>query len=151
MDLWTGDFNQGLLCTTPSWENYIKAAGTEGASLCGTIPSTLCCLLASSASEGRTGTFFAASAPHVSLSFHSVTLWSIIRWLYLINLFLSFMLSRFEQADSEVLNYLLEFVNWSTLSPALKHILDRRREEKTWQPCPHFGTVTKYTVPVYFY
>lgn len=40
-----------------------------------------------------------------------------------------------EQADSEVLNYLLEFVNWSTVSPPLKHILDRRRAEKTWEPC----------------
>ncbi|XP_039644563.1 ankyrin repeat and SOCS box protein 3 isoform X1 [Perca fluviatilis] len=46
-----------------------------------------------------------------------------------------------EQADSEVLNYLLEFVNWSNLSPPLKHILDRRRAEKTWEPCPHFDSV----------
>ncbi|XP_027132873.1 ankyrin repeat and SOCS box protein 3 isoform X2 [Larimichthys crocea] len=47
-----------------------------------------------------------------------------------------------EQADSEVLNYLLEFVNWSTLRPPLKHILDRRRAEKTWQPCPQFDSIT---------
>lgn len=53
------------------------------------------------------------------------------------------MLSRLEEADSEVLNYLLEFVNWSTLSLTLKHILDQRRVAKTWQPSPHFGTVTK--------
>ncbi|XP_041819083.1 ankyrin repeat and SOCS box protein 3 isoform X2 [Chelmon rostratus] len=46
-----------------------------------------------------------------------------------------------EQADSDVLNYLLEFVNWSTLSPPLRHILDRRRAEKTWQPCPHFDSI----------
>lgn len=46
-----------------------------------------------------------------------------------------------EQADSEVLNYLLEFVNWSTLSPPLSAILDRRRAEKTWQPCPHFDSI----------
>lgn len=46
-----------------------------------------------------------------------------------------------QQADSEVLNYLLEFVNWSTLSPHLKHILDQRRVEKTWQPCPHFDSI----------
>ncbi|XP_008285360.1 ankyrin repeat and SOCS box protein 3 [Stegastes partitus] len=46
-----------------------------------------------------------------------------------------------EQADSEVLNYLLEFVDWSTLSPHLKHILDRRRAEKTWEPRPHFDSV----------
>lgn len=46
-----------------------------------------------------------------------------------------------EQADSEVLNYLLEFVNWSTLSPSLKLILDRRRAEKTWEPCLHFDSI----------
>ncbi|KAM8729459.1 ankyrin repeat and SOCS box protein 3 isoform 1-T1 [Acanthopagrus schlegelii] len=47
-----------------------------------------------------------------------------------------------EQADSEVLNYLLEFVNWSTLSLSLKHILDRRRVANTWQPSPHFDSIT---------
>nr|XP_046232507.1 ankyrin repeat and SOCS box protein 3 isoform X2 [Scatophagus argus] len=47
-----------------------------------------------------------------------------------------------EQADSEVLNYLLEFVNWSTLPAPLKHILDRRRAEKTWQPYPQFDSMT---------
>ncbi|XP_029313086.1 ankyrin repeat and SOCS box protein 3 [Cottoperca gobio] len=46
-----------------------------------------------------------------------------------------------EQADSEVINYLLEFVNWSNLSPALKHILDRRRAKKTWEPSPHFDSI----------
>ncbi|XP_075937717.1 ankyrin repeat and SOCS box protein 3 isoform X1 [Anarhichas minor] len=46
-----------------------------------------------------------------------------------------------EQADSEVLNYLLEFVNWSNLSPPLKHILDRRRAEKTWEPRPHLDSI----------
>ncbi|KAM7370351.1 hypothetical protein PAMP_009906 [Pampus punctatissimus] len=46
-----------------------------------------------------------------------------------------------EQADSEVLNYLLEFVNWATLSPPLKQILCRRRAEKTWEPCPHFDSI----------
>ncbi|XP_026207570.1 ankyrin repeat and SOCS box protein 3 isoform X2 [Anabas testudineus] len=46
-----------------------------------------------------------------------------------------------EQADTEVLNYLLEFVNWSTLSAPLKHILDRRQAEKTWEPRPHFGSI----------
>ncbi|XP_063749574.1 ankyrin repeat and SOCS box protein 3 [Eleginops maclovinus] len=46
-----------------------------------------------------------------------------------------------EEADSAVLNYLLEFVNWSTLSSLLKHILVRRRAEKTWEPCPHFDSV----------
>uniref|UniRef100_A0A3B3U1D2 Ankyrin repeat and SOCS box containing 3 n=1 Tax=Poecilia latipinna TaxID=48699 RepID=A0A3B3U1D2_9TELE len=34
-------------------------------------------------------------------------------------------LRELEKADSDVLNYLLEFVNWSTLSPSLKIILDQ--------------------------
>ncbi|XP_072229396.1 ankyrin repeat and SOCS box protein 3 isoform X1 [Leuresthes tenuis] len=46
-----------------------------------------------------------------------------------------------EQADSEVLNYLLDFVNWSTLPPPLKLILGRRRAEKTWEPCAHFDSI----------
>lgn len=46
-----------------------------------------------------------------------------------------------EQAESEVLNYLLEFVNWSTLSLPLKHILDRRRADKSWEPSPHFDSL----------
>lgn len=57
----------------------------------------------------------------------------------------SVMLCRFEEADSKVLNYLLEFVNWSTLPPTLRHILDRRREEETWKPHPHLGSVTQHT------
>ncbi|XP_029954855.1 ankyrin repeat and SOCS box protein 3 isoform X2 [Salarias fasciatus] len=48
-----------------------------------------------------------------------------------------------EQADGGVLNYLLEFVNWWTLPAALKHILDRRRSERTWEPCPHFGSTPR--------
>ncbi|XP_068162219.1 ankyrin repeat and SOCS box protein 3 isoform X2 [Antennarius striatus] len=47
-----------------------------------------------------------------------------------------------EYADSDVLNYLLEFVNWSTLSPHLKHILYRRQAEKTWHSLPHFDSIT---------
>lgn len=54
--------------------------------------------------------------------------------------FVSSVLCRLEEADSQVLNYLLEFVNWSTLSPHLKHILDRRVAEKSWDPHPCFGT-----------
>uniref|UniRef100_UPI003AAF7AF5 ankyrin repeat and SOCS box protein 3 isoform X1 n=1 Tax=Centroberyx gerrardi TaxID=166262 RepID=UPI003AAF7AF5 len=46
-----------------------------------------------------------------------------------------------EAADSGVLNYLLGFVNWSILSTPLKHILDRRLEQKTWAPCPNFECV----------
>ncbi|CAN9508852.1 unnamed protein product [Ophioblennius macclurei] len=48
-----------------------------------------------------------------------------------------------EQVDGDVLNYLLEFVNWWTLSPDLKHILDRRRSERTWEPCPHFDSTPR--------
>ncbi|XP_023274698.1 ankyrin repeat and SOCS box protein 3-like [Seriola lalandi dorsalis] len=46
-----------------------------------------------------------------------------------------------EQADNEVLNYLLEFVNWSTLSAPLKHILNERRVEKTWEPSPYLDSI----------
>ncbi|XP_017295523.1 ankyrin repeat and SOCS box protein 3 [Kryptolebias marmoratus] len=48
-----------------------------------------------------------------------------------------------ETADSDVLNSLLQFVNWSTLSPALKLILERRRAEKTWDPCTDFDSVPR--------
>ncbi|XP_069016043.1 ankyrin repeat and SOCS box protein 3 [Embiotoca jacksoni] len=47
----------------------------------------------------------------------------------------------FEKADSEALNYLLEFINWSTLPLPLKRILDRRRAENSWEPRPHFGSI----------
>uniref|UniRef100_A0A3B4TGP1 Ankyrin repeat and SOCS box containing 3 n=1 Tax=Seriola dumerili TaxID=41447 RepID=A0A3B4TGP1_SERDU len=46
-----------------------------------------------------------------------------------------------EQADNEVLNYLLQFVNWSTLSAPLKHILNERRVEKTWEPSPYLDSI----------
>ncbi|XP_026171563.1 ankyrin repeat and SOCS box protein 3 isoform X2 [Mastacembelus armatus] len=46
-----------------------------------------------------------------------------------------------EHADGAVLNYLLEFVNWSTLSVPLKRILDQRRVEKTWKPCLPFDSI----------
>uniref|UniRef100_A0A674MPB9 Ankyrin repeat and SOCS box containing 3 n=1 Tax=Takifugu rubripes TaxID=31033 RepID=A0A674MPB9_TAKRU len=46
-----------------------------------------------------------------------------------------------EHADGDALNYLLEFVNWTTLPKSLKSILDRRREEQTWKPWTHFDTV----------
>uniref|UniRef100_A0A3P9PLW8 Ankyrin repeat and SOCS box containing 3 n=1 Tax=Poecilia reticulata TaxID=8081 RepID=A0A3P9PLW8_POERE len=46
-----------------------------------------------------------------------------------------------EKADNDVLNYLLEFVNWSTLSPSLKTILDQRQAEKTWEPHTYFDSV----------
>uniref|UniRef100_A0A3Q2PR71 Ankyrin repeat and SOCS box containing 3 n=1 Tax=Fundulus heteroclitus TaxID=8078 RepID=A0A3Q2PR71_FUNHE len=46
-----------------------------------------------------------------------------------------------EKADSDVLNFLLEFVNWSTLCPSLKTVLDQRLAEKTWEPHAHFDSV----------
>ncbi|XP_061782771.1 ankyrin repeat and SOCS box protein 3 [Nerophis lumbriciformis] len=44
-------------------------------------------------------------------------------------------------ARSDVVNYLLHFVNWSTLSHADKVVLGRRRAEETWQPHPHFDSI----------
>ncbi|XP_049614633.1 ankyrin repeat and SOCS box protein 3 [Syngnathus scovelli] len=46
-----------------------------------------------------------------------------------------------EKVDSELLNFLLQFVNWSTMSPALKSILWRRRAQETWHPLPQFDSV----------
>ncbi|XP_046870557.1 ankyrin repeat and SOCS box protein 3 [Hypomesus transpacificus] len=46
-----------------------------------------------------------------------------------------------KKAKSDVLNYLLEFVNWSTLSHHLRQILDQRLEEKTWTPNAHLEGV----------
>ncbi|XP_054624477.1 ankyrin repeat and SOCS box protein 3-like isoform X2 [Dunckerocampus dactyliophorus] len=45
-----------------------------------------------------------------------------------------------EKATSDVVNYLLHFVNWSTLSASLKAILWGRRAEDTWRPDPHFDS-----------
>ncbi|XP_037547630.1 ankyrin repeat and SOCS box protein 3 [Nematolebias whitei] len=45
------------------------------------------------------------------------------------------------EADSQVLNYLLQFVNWSALSPPLKLILEQRRAEQTWDSCTNFDLV----------
>ncbi|XP_037134139.1 ankyrin repeat and SOCS box protein 3 isoform X1 [Syngnathus acus] len=46
-----------------------------------------------------------------------------------------------EKVDSELLNFLLQFVNWSTMSPALKSVLWRRRAQETWHPLPQFDSV----------
>ncbi|XP_067101085.1 ankyrin repeat and SOCS box protein 3 isoform X2 [Osmerus mordax] len=46
-----------------------------------------------------------------------------------------------KKAKSEVLNYLLEFVNWSTLSHHLRQILDQRLEMMTWTPNAHLEGV----------
>ncbi|KAM9831251.1 ankyrin repeat and SOCS box protein 3 [Neosynchiropus ocellatus] len=45
-----------------------------------------------------------------------------------------------KQADGEVLNLLLEFVNWSTMSTHLTHILSERREEQSWRPPPYYDS-----------
>ncbi|XP_051928654.1 ankyrin repeat and SOCS box protein 3 [Hippocampus zosterae] len=44
-------------------------------------------------------------------------------------------------ANSEMVNFLLQFVNWSTVPPSLKAILCHRRALKTWQPFPQFDSV----------
>ncbi|XP_076013778.1 ankyrin repeat and SOCS box protein 3 [Genypterus blacodes] len=46
-----------------------------------------------------------------------------------------------EQAESGALNYLLEFVNWAVLPLPLKHVLERRKEQKTWMPSIDFDSV----------
>uniref|UniRef100_A0A3B3I7I2 Ankyrin repeat and SOCS box containing 3 n=1 Tax=Oryzias latipes TaxID=8090 RepID=A0A3B3I7I2_ORYLA len=52
----------------------------------------------------------------------------------------SFLL-QFQEADSEVLNHLLEFVNWATLPPPLRLILDQRRAGRSWEPRAHFHSL----------
>ncbi|XP_019730132.1 ankyrin repeat and SOCS box protein 3 isoform X2 [Hippocampus comes] len=44
-------------------------------------------------------------------------------------------------ANSEMVNFLLQFVNWSTMPPSLKDILCQRRARKTWQPLPQFDSI----------
>ncbi|KAM6951520.1 ankyrin repeat and SOCS box protein 3 [Aplochiton taeniatus] len=48
-------------------------------------------------------------------------------------------------AESEVVNYLLEFLNWSTLSPPVRHILHQRQDQKTWIPHAHLECVPSLT------
>ncbi|XP_056153527.1 ankyrin repeat and SOCS box protein 3-like isoform X2 [Lampris incognitus] len=43
----------------------------------------------------------------------------------------------FLTVDGKVLNYLLDFVNWSTLSQQLKEIMEQRLKSNTWTPHPH--------------
>ncbi|KAM8888940.1 ankyrin repeat and SOCS box protein 3 isoform 2-T2 [Synchiropus picturatus] len=47
---------------------------------------------------------------------------------------------RLKQVDGEVLNLLLEFVNWSTMSAHLTHILSERRQEQSWIPSPYYDS-----------
>ncbi|XP_061562551.1 ankyrin repeat and SOCS box protein 3 isoform X2 [Phycodurus eques] len=46
-----------------------------------------------------------------------------------------------EQADGELVNFLLQFDNWSTMAPYLRAILCQRRAEETWRPLPQFDSV----------
>ncbi|CAL8379471.1 unnamed protein product [Gadus morhua 'NCC'] len=46
-----------------------------------------------------------------------------------------------QEADGDVLNYLLAFVNWSTLSPPLRRVLDLRLEERSWSPHARYESV----------
>ncbi|TSK14849.1 Ankyrin repeat and SOCS box protein 3 [Bagarius yarrelli] len=46
-----------------------------------------------------------------------------------------------DEADSTVLNFLLEFINWKTLPSTLLYILSQRRAENTWTPHKHFERV----------
>lgn len=48
-------------------------------------------------------------------------------------------LCRIEEAESRILNFLLEFINWKTLPLKLLHILTQRRAKGTWTPQKYFG------------
>ncbi|XP_077359559.1 ankyrin repeat and SOCS box protein 3 isoform X2 [Festucalex cinctus] len=45
------------------------------------------------------------------------------------------------EADGEIVNFLLQFLNWSTLAPPFKDILCQRRAQLTWQPFPQFDSI----------
>ncbi|XP_072523822.1 ankyrin repeat and SOCS box protein 3 isoform X2 [Salminus brasiliensis] len=51
----------------------------------------------------------------------------------------------FEEAETRVLNFLLEFINWKTLPSTMLQILSRRRAEGTWTPQKHFESVPALT------
>ncbi|KAM4623391.1 ankyrin repeat and SOCS box protein 3-like [Polymixia lowei] len=46
-----------------------------------------------------------------------------------------------QSVESSMLNYLLEFVNWSTLAAPLRDILEQRLKQKTWTPHTHLECV----------
>ncbi|XP_077406128.1 ankyrin repeat and SOCS box protein 3 [Vanacampus margaritifer] len=50
-------------------------------------------------------------------------------------------ISILREADSELVNFLLQLVNWSMLAPPLKGILCQRRAQFTWQPFPQFDSI----------
>ncbi|XP_057682121.1 ankyrin repeat and SOCS box protein 3-like isoform X2 [Corythoichthys intestinalis] len=45
------------------------------------------------------------------------------------------------EAKGSIVNFLLQFVNWSTLTSSSKAILCHRRAEGTWQPFPQFDSI----------
>ncbi|XP_057682144.1 ankyrin repeat and SOCS box protein 3-like [Corythoichthys intestinalis] len=45
------------------------------------------------------------------------------------------------EAKGSIVNFLLQFVNWSTLTTSSKAILCHRRAEGTWQPFPEFDAI----------
>ncbi|KAI4897189.1 hypothetical protein NFI96_014894 [Prochilodus magdalenae] len=50
-----------------------------------------------------------------------------------------------EEAETRVLNFLLEFINWKTVPSTVLQILSRRRTEGTWTPQKHFESVPALT------
>ncbi|KAM9462791.1 ankyrin repeat and SOCS box protein 3 [Clarias gariepinus] len=50
-----------------------------------------------------------------------------------------------EEAESSILNFFLEFINWKTLPSILLRILSQRRAEGTWRPHKHFECVPDLT------
>lgn len=152
MDLRTGYFNQPWLQSIFSCEGQTEAAGAAGPPSRGSGPNGFCPFLAASAPTSWTGTFAPSRPSNVCCLFNSVTL-ILVKVSHVrtgLDVSMSVMPCRFEQAGSEVLNYLLEFVNWSTLPPTLRNILARRQEEGTWEPRPHLGLVTRHTEPAGF-
>ncbi|KAK3529075.1 hypothetical protein QTP70_016513 [Hemibagrus guttatus] len=50
-----------------------------------------------------------------------------------------------EEAETTVLNFLLEFINWKTLPSTLLYILSQRKAQNTWMPHKHFEAVPDLT------
>ncbi|XP_077482055.1 ankyrin repeat and SOCS box protein 3 [Stigmatopora argus] len=46
-----------------------------------------------------------------------------------------------KNVDSSVVNFLLQFVNWSTILSSSKAILSQRQAGETWQPLPQFDFI----------
>lgn len=50
-----------------------------------------------------------------------------------------------EEAESSVLNFFLEFINWKTLPSTMLQILSHRRADGTWMPRKHFDSIPALT------